>query len=116
MDSYSDTFINLLEEVERQGGELLPETCLPSEYIITVNKPHGGVKKRKVLTTGCGKEMRLEIPYDPSAKVTVPGVATRQSPNPEPVAHDGDHGQGTVIVCAEDDGVHFWPRFEKSVS
>ena len=114
MSGYDNDFISLLEEVERQGGELLPETCLPGEYVITISKKGGGVKKRKVLTTGCGNEHRLEIPYDPSTPVAVPQTPTAEDPEPKAKRHAGDHGLGKVIVCATDDAVDRWPRFAKA--
>lgn len=114
MNYDGDSFISLLEEVERQGGEHLPETCLPQEYVITINKRGGGVKKRKVFTTGCGKELRLSIPYDPGAPVLIPVTPTAANPDPEPERRDGDHGAGRLIVCAEDDAVDRWPRFLKA--
>lgn len=115
MDHYSDNFITLLEEVERQGGELLSDECLPGEYTITVNKARGmGVKKVTLQTQGCEKAMQLQLVYDPSATVTIPGVAKADDPEPDDITMLGDHGEGNLIVCAECDGVQFWPRFQVS--
>lgn len=98
-----DIFIKLVEAVESQGGELLPETHHPTPFVYKAEGPGGRVKAIEVEGTGCGEDALLRIPYED------------HRPNKEGVEsnlveiHD-------IKVCAIDDLVHLWPRFAKGVA
>jgi hypothetical protein len=85
-----DRFYPLLDAIEAQKGISLPETCNPTTVPLekTRNPP---------TTHGCRKHYKLGIPYD----------AIEQKDG-RPVPHDG-----LAIVCAEGDGVEWWPRFKR---
>lgn len=94
-----DDFLALLEEVERKGGAHLPDPCLPQEFKIRLPDGSGKKRTRRAFTSGCGKDMRMVIPYDPVAKTDEErkGMLKR--------------GAGFVTVCAVDDDLGKWPKF-----
>lgn len=87
-----DQLSSLIEEVEAQGGEIIEEMCSSKTYELT------GDKLKPVTLAGCGEFTLMEIPYE--ARNT-----------------KGDEiGFQPVRVCAVDDNVGMWPRFEDSIS
>lgn len=118
----------LIDEVERQGGQFLAETCMSHEIDGLVCK----AAPKPPLSTGCEEEALFLVPYDPSATVRVPTPVLE--PDDHPDAPDGrqrracdeegvelwtmepDEGTPTnvlsaVKVCANDDLMRAWPRF-----
>lgn len=98
-----DIFIKLVEVVEAQGGELLPETHHPTPFVYKIQGDHGRVKPVEVNGTGCGEDALLRIPYDD------------HHPNKEGV-EDAAPDRRDIKVCAIDDLVHLWPRFAKEIA
>ena len=93
-----DIFIRLVEEVESQGGELLPATHSPQTLTYKTPQPDGRIKTSHIAGIGCGFEALLSVPYDRyevDKKGNDVGLPTLAS----------------VEVCAVDDCVHAWPRF-----
>jgi hypothetical protein len=98
-----DTFIRLVEAVEAQGGELLPETHHPTPFVYKIEGPNGRSKSVEVEGTGCGEDTLLRIPYE-DHKPDKQGVES-----PDGAVHD-------IKVCAIDDLVHLWPRFAEGAT
>lgn len=93
-----DIFIRLVEAVEEQGGELLPETHHPEMHTYYTPQPNGRTRRDEVPGGGCGFEALMSVPYD---KVEIARDGT-ESGAPE---------QAFVTACAVDDCLHMWPRF-----
>lgn len=85
-----DLFIRLLDEVEKQGGSLLPERCAGKKFRLKM-KSGNTMRWKDYWTTGCGYDSRFDVPYEPL------------------LAHDAE--KRVVTVCAVDDMMHLWPRF-----
>jgi hypothetical protein len=83
----ADDFLRLMEEVEFQGGVHRDETCSAKKYAFV------GDKAKPVVIAGCGNLSLFEVPY---AKEPKAGAAA----------------QGVVTVCAVDDDMGRWPRFQ----
>ena len=80
----------LIEEVERQGGALLPDPCFPHKTAVI------GPKKPKESPTlcGCGNTTRL---------VSIYGVDDDKIK---------ERGGGFVTACAVCDNMGLWPRYQ----
>ena len=89
-----DAFLLLMEKIEDQGGVHLPDVCEGSTYALDMPSAmtKAGHKSRRFTTTTCRQDARFLIPY---------------------ISED-DSSQN-VIVCANDDLVTRWPRFEENV-
>jgi hypothetical protein len=85
-----DKFYYLLDDVIAQGGIHEPAYCAPTP--IDYSERTGG----KATTHGCRKQFRVGIPYE--------GIEQK---NGRLVAHEG-----MATVCAEADGIEWWPRFQ----
>ncbi len=86
----SGQFLALMDLVEADGGQHVVGPCTPYEYPLEVQSISGR-ETRTMKTTGCGKEARFMVPY-PS----------------------GDGGAPTMemaLVCAIDDAIGLWPRY-----
>lgn len=84
----NEDFISLLSEVDAQGGDHLDETCTWDE--IEFKRPDGTTDIAR--SSGCEKEMLLDIPYDPSATVLVPEPVLEEDPDrPGYTDKDGNH-------------------------
>lgn len=79
----------LAEEVEHQGGMILPEKCLPED--VEFKPPQKNIPGSH--TCGCNNFTRVVSPY---------------------AQEDEDHG-GFVTACAVCDNVGAWPRYEEVV-
>lgn len=90
-----DDFLVLMERIESDGGQHLPGVCRGSKYKLEV-PTHKGRRKEQFFTTGCLNESRFLVPYQ---------------------APEGDEAlaaQGMAVVCAVDDAVGLWPRFQNT--
>ena len=85
-----DKFYYLLDDVMAQQGIHMPENCAPTT--LDYSERTGG----KAATHGCRKQFRVGIPYD--------GIEQKEG---LPKKHEG-----YAIVCAEGDGLEWWPRFQ----
>lgn len=102
MDYTPDEFLVLLEEVERQGGVHLPDPCTPQSFRLKQPDAKGEMKWKEVFLTGCGKDMRFAVTYEPAA---ARNAKERQAMQ--------ERGAGFATVCARDDDMGKWPRFAK---
>lgn len=84
MNYNKDEFLDLMQQVEDQGGEHLDEMCVAHKYNFT------GKQSKPLTIAGCGNSSIFEVPY-------------------EPVGHDATLAK--IKVCAVDDGMGWWPRF-----
>ena len=131
MKHYTDQdFVNLLEAVERQGGEYVPETCIPHR-VKELDLQHA----KPVYSTGCAEDALFVVPYDAHATVTVdepvlipdPQNASRKiqkrdddgTLHSHPVEHSDEGGSvgelHMIRVCANDDFMRRWPRFQDAM-
>lgn len=128
-----EAFISLLEKVESQGGEHSVERCKARRYEFT------GDLVKPVQMAGCGEYTLLDIPYDPRASVWVDEPVMITDPNnpehhtakqeqvgedkqgnpiyevvTERVMRSGEKAEqpGLITVCAIEDAVAAWPRFQ----
>jgi hypothetical protein len=85
-------YLRLLDEIEAQGGSLLPGTCKATHLPDLSKSTEPGKKPDPVYTHGCGRERRVEIP--------------------DRLLADEKGKAPVTIACAEGDMVHLWPRFE----
>lgn len=108
MNYHPDDFLALTEEVERQGGYVQPDTCFPTQF--RRRMPDGTWKRDH--TTGCGLPARFGITYDP----TEPVYFESRDDDGEKVIidHPGEKVEGAAYaaVCAVDDSMGRWPRFQ----
>lgn len=99
MNYSPDDFLTLLEEVERQGGVHLPDPCTAPSIRMKQPDAAGNLKWKEVFLTGCGKDARFALPYEPAAE----SAKDRQAMI--------ERGAGFVTACAVDDDMGKWPRF-----
>lgn len=92
MDYTAEEFADLVRAVEQQGGQQLPDMCLPTVYRLKQPTP-SGPRRVDVETVGCEQFCLLAIPYDPEPK-------SKKKVN-------------AVTACAVDDNVGMWPRFRR---
>lgn len=87
-----DLLIQMVEAVEAQGGELLPETHYPYPIIYKIPRPNGRPPKAsEIQSTGCGHAVMFRIPYE---------------------TEDESTEVGQIKACAICDGAALWPRFD----
>lgn len=94
-----DDMLALIERVEAQGGEQASGRCQPSKFSLKMQGPDGVERSKDFLTTGCGNESRFLVPYTKPDKALA-GNATAKG------------AEGTVVVCANDDRMDLWSRFQ----
>lgn len=119
MNYEQQDFLDLISEVERQGGELLERRCQGR----TIRQQSGsGIQAYTANTTGCRKQSMFDVMYleDHQVKMGDPG---RFKPIPRPRKHiERTGGFSTTTepqfatVCAIDDSMGLWPRFQHVVS
>lgn len=102
MNYDADSFLALLEEVERQGGVHLPDPCEPVKFRLKQPNGRGELKWKEVFTTGCRKDARFVLPYEPAARTAKERQAMLE------------RGGGFATACAVDDDMGKWPRFAKA--
>lgn len=127
--------LNLIEAVEDAGGaHLRDEPCVPRDIVYEVKTRTSKNTRIHVDSTGCGRPSKFLIPYLPTAEVQIPldkdpdsGILVRDAR----VVVDLHMGidrvtddeakrleasdAGAVTVCAYDDCVGLWPRFQDQV-
>lgn len=92
-------FTTLCEEVDSQGGAILPDRCEPT--MLKYAKPQDdGLDV--AMTCACGNNSMAAVPYTPSAK-------------PDTTKELIERGAGFARICLICDGAGLWPRFEKSL-
>lgn len=95
MNYSPDEWTALCSEVERQGGALLPDRCLPR--FVSFSVPNSD-RTTKAKTCGCREEAMFVVPYDPADNKKA-RVEMRQ------------RGAGFARVCGVCDAVGAWPIF-----
>lgn len=113
MNYHPDDFLALSDEVENQGGYVQPDECTPVEF--RRKWKDGGWKRDH--TAGCGMPARFGITYDPSEPVHIETAAYDEQGNKlydVVIDHPGEQIEGAAYaaVCAVDDDMGRWPRFE----
>lgn len=98
-----DQMQRLIDAVEapETGGTFVPGPHIPKKFKLKVYDPAKDKRVwKEILTTGCHQEAQFLIPYAlPGGKL---GEAMEK------------RGGGLVQVCAIDDNVGMWPRFQKA--
>lgn len=97
-----ENIIRIIEAVELDGGELIPETHMGIEIPYVIEGPHGRKVKRPAPTTGCGAETLIELPVRRDTRRE--GKKLAQIPENEQYDQRGRF----CIVC---DRLDLWPRF-----
>lgn len=140
MNYHPDDFLSLIEEVEHQGGaHLSNEICKPDQFRLNLpiddEKPTGAKASRKLTTTGCHRRAKFLVPLLPDEYVDEVDLLENagaigegkdferrewREPTDEDFDFDRDYehqalmGDGTphlAKVCAVDDAMGLWPRF-----
>lgn len=124
----------LIDEVETQGGKYLHERHMADE-IDELRYDAAGKDLGTIMSSGCEQNALFEVKYDPYAAVTVNEPILEPDPNPDApsgrkrtrIGDDGaplyevvergsqnviDNAPGVLVVCADDDLMRNWPRFE----
>lgn len=92
MNYTEQQFVRLMEMVEAEGGEHLDEQCKGRRFEIS-GEPY--LKTQRVTLPYCGNSALFEIPYEKPVDGTNAAVLDK------------------VRVCALDDMVGLWPRYEE---
>jgi hypothetical protein len=126
---HPDDFLSLIEAVEQQGGaHLSAETCKPSYFRINqpvkADEPQGPKRNVRVGTTGCRRHAKFLVQLLPDAYI----IAHADGEELEDLLHicdfdDRNHPQATMSdgspalakVCAVDDAMGLWPRFQDAM-
>ena len=123
-------FSRLVDEIEAQGGTHLD--LLHERRRLTIPIQAKGNKKARaskdLVTTGCDDAALFSIPYkkgvfagDPESDQQIHigetersyvGGELKEKPIPAHMAMEVDEEEDSIVVCAIDDGVGLWPRFE----
>lgn len=105
-----DQMLELMELVENQGGEQAAGRCQPSKFSLKMEGPDGVRRAKDFLTTGCGHESRFLIPYSKPDEALGGNAVAALGGN---AVSKGS--EGTAVVCAHDDRMDLWPRFNKEL-
>lgn len=122
MQYHPDDFLQLLDEVERQGGGLLQNKCKGRKIAYPRS---AGNNMDIAVTTGCGKQARFAVHYlDRDSALE---MGDFDFPARDYLGHVKDDAgevdfdfSGVKVdesepqfaaVCAEDDAMGLWPRF-----
>jgi hypothetical protein len=113
---HPDDFLALSFAVEAEGGKLLAEGCEGHEFRLKVPDPNAAMKKKWKTYRSCHCDLNalMEIPYNPLEDVKL----YEEKDGKEVVVAESkaDKGNGMAKVCAVDDAVGLWPRYNKVVS
>lgn len=145
MNFHPDDFLALIEEVEQQGGaHLTNEVCRPETFTLDLpideDEPKGHTRSTKLYTVGCRRRAKFLVPLLPDAYLKEAHVlrgakhGTIDPNNPDnivrrpaeqsdfdfndesnPRALMGDGSPMLAKVCAVDDAMGLWPRFESAM-
>jgi hypothetical protein len=121
---HPDDFINLVEEVEAQGGaHLASETHRPRHFRINQpldpDNPTGPKHSVKLPTSGCKRRANFLVALLPEAyftedSLTSPDFDFDDSKHPRAMMDDGET-PALAKVCAVDDAMGLWPRFQDAM-
>lgn len=139
MNYHPDDFLALIEEVEQQGGvHLANEVCKPQNFRLNLpveeGDPKGAKANQRLSTTGCRRRAKFLVPllpdayvdeidllnnaqhgsYDSDGKRRVRDAEEEDfsfSHADHPLARMADGTPVLAKVCAVDDAMGLWPRF-----
>jgi hypothetical protein len=107
-----DDFLRLSKLIEEEGGELLQEPCKGDMIKYKIPTEDGKHVWSRRWTTHCDFNARMKIPYDSTLHVRVYDEHSNKL-----VDHKGEKPSDTMAtVCAVDDCVGLWPRYQDVVS
>ncbi len=95
MNYEQEEFFELVETVEKDGGELLDTFCEDQVYKFT------GKHSKSVTLAGCRNQSLFSVPYNAL------GIKRSEDGGSELV----EVGLHPIVVCAVDDDMGRWPRF-----
>lgn len=115
MNYHPDDYVALCTEIEASGGTLLHEPCSGTVFRLKQPDPSGKMVWKRFETSHCNESARAQIPYDSTLHIR---LMDDDEPDVCIVEHTGEKelGVGTVQVCAVDDAIGLWPRFQGVVS
>lgn len=115
----------MTQAVEQDGGYVQPDACegITFKLSMPTHEP-GKRRKKRYRTTACGLHARVAIKYDPTTPIDFEtDTKLRDEENREYMRHDRiehpgepERGLAVVPVCAVDDAVGLWPRFQDLMS
>src|SRR5690606_9535032 len=139
MNYHEDEFIALVDVIEREGGQLLPDKC-KSHKIRYQKSPKTPTEYVDVDSTGCGNLSRFVVNYDPGEQVDLPDMSgldctvknsnegirrveiVQARPKVESsegavvdLQAQGKRGASLLAVCAVDDSIGAWPRYRDAI-
>lgn len=126
MNYHPDDFLNLVAEVEDQGGaHLTSDTCKPTHFRLNLpideDNPQGPKASKRISTTGCHRRAKFLVPLLSDEEVgEFSGTADESrfdfddDKNPVKMMSD-DITPALVKVCAVDDSMGLWPRYQSAM-
>lgn len=110
-----DDFVNLSNAVEHEGGKLLLDPCVGRPIRYKLPRSDGKLHRKTIFTTRCDLVSRMMIPYDASTKIR---IHDDDDQTLMIVDHDGEKNPKNEMatVCAVDDCLGLWPRFQGVIS
>jgi hypothetical protein len=120
---HPDDFLSLIEEVEKQGGaHLASETCKPRRFRMNLPideaVPTGPKRSTRVESTGCHRRAKFLVSLLADEHIGLDEDDPTDfdfNDAEHPVATMSDGGPAMVKVCAVDDAMGLWPRFERAM-
>jgi hypothetical protein len=115
MNYHPEDFVKLSYQIEAEGGTLLNEVCRGHEFRLKQPDPSGTLRWKRFQTTHCDQSALATVPYDPTLHIRLmdddePDVCIVEHPGEKSIKH------GAVTVCAVDDAIGLWPRYQGVVS
>jgi hypothetical protein len=102
-----------------------PDACTGTVFKLSMPTHEPGKRRKKrYRTAACGLHARVAVKYDPTTPIDfetdteVTDSENHKSMRHDRIAHPGEKDQGLAVapVCAVDDAVGLWPRFEHLMS
>ena len=141
MNFHPDDFLSLVEEAERQGGSHLNEVCEPTHFRLDLpvdeDNPQGPRVNRRLSTTGCHRHAKFLVALLPDeyfahhdltdstiAEIERDGTTTHRMVEHDDFDFQDDDNRMAVMsdgtpalakVCAVDDAMGLWPRFQDAM-
>lgn len=129
MNYHPDDFLSLIEEVEAQGGaHLSSESCKPSPFRLNQpldpDRPDGKMRSVRFATTGCHRRAKFLVGILPEAYFVDKEQPVDDEGNLVPFDFDDesnpmltttDGSPALTKVCAVDDAMGLWPRFQNAM-
>jgi hypothetical protein len=107
-----DDFTRLSNLVIQEGGKCLEDECVGTMVKYKIPTDDGGHVWSRRWTTHCNFAARMEIPYDGGLHIRLYDDHSNKL-----VDHTGETGSAKLVtVCAVDDCVGLWPRYQDVVS